>query len=442
MTTISSLLLPLLFLAGGNAGPVQNYPGQVGTSQIIMNSGKVRLTIILPPNHPVFLGDSITHFWVQNGAQLWSQYYEPLGSINTGWPGDWSFDVINKINTGLIDNYNPRLVVLLIGTNDLGGDGTETSVHSNVGTVIDLVQARNPGVKVLLLGILPRVGVAVHQKIRNANTLLATYGDNESIFYLDMESWFSNGLGSLLPGMSEDGVHLSQLGYLTWTQAMNPLFFAILDGDQVTTQVPISTGPPPTGSTLSTTTGAPPSGKASKFVTFLRHSQRFIAIFPVFIGDSITQFWGNDGLATWNQYYASIGAVNFGVSGDWTDNTISRIVVDGMINGQNADLAVLKIGTNDLSQDTPAQRVADNIQTIINLIKETNPVAKILLLGILPRGDGWDGINHQRVKNVNAIIRVSRKCKKYSHILQACILPELRESGRRDISGYGQRFLL
>ena len=98
--------------------------------------------------------------------------------------------------------------------------------------------------------------------------------------------------------------------------------------------------------------------------------------------------------------------MNTGVAGDWTNTVINRINNEGIIDNLNAYLAVLKIGTNDLSADTPAQTVADNIQVIINLIKAKNPGINILLLGIHPRGDSLDGINHNRVRNVNAIIKV------------------------------------
>jgi lysophospholipase L1-like esterase len=170
---------------------------------------------------------------------------------------------------------------------------------------------------------------------------------------------------------------------------MNPLFFSLLNGDPISTTTSGPTTTPTLAPSTTTTTRRPGEPTSA-----------------IFIGDSITDFFDSEGKPTWDQFYGPLGAINFGVSGDWTTNTISRIIVDGMLNGLSAQVAVLMIGTNDLSQDSPAAQVAENIQTIITLIKETNPGVKVLLLGILPRGDGWDGINHQRVRNVNGLIQV------------------------------------
>ena len=130
----------------------------------------------------------------------------------------------------------------------MGGDGTPDSVFSNIGGIINLVKEKSPGVKILLLGILPRNGVDVHQKILAANALIGNYADNESVFFLNMGDQFSDQIGSLFPGMSDDGVHLSQLGYQTWSQTMNPLFFSLLDGSVL-----------PTSGTTLPTTAKPPS---------------------------------------------------------------------------------------------------------------------------------------------------------------------------------------
>jgi len=123
----------------------------------------------------------------------------------------------------------------------------------------------------------------------------------------------------------------------------------------------------------------------------------------VFLGDSITDWWKNDGIATWNQFYEPLGSVNTGVAGDRTSTIINRINNEGIINNLNAYMAVLKIGTNDLSGNVPVQTVVENIGTILALIKDRNPGAKTLLLGILPRGDGDAGL-HTRVREVNTLM--------------------------------------
>lgn len=95
-----------------------------------------------------------------------------------------------------------------------------------------------------------------------------------------------------------------------------------------------------------------------------------------------------------------LGVVNNGVSGDVTQQTIDRIN-QGNLDGLDARLVVIKIGTNDLSRNTPEAIIVNNIGTIITLVLEKCPNANILLLGILPR-TGVDIAT--RAENVNSNI--------------------------------------
>jgi len=201
----------------------------------------------------VFLGDSITDFWRQNGWQTWAQFYDPVGSVNTGVAGDQTTNIIARIiDNGIIDNLNARLAVLMIGTNDLAWGGqNEQTVFSNVGTILNLIQSKNPGCRVLLLGTFPRVEADIHQKIRNLNVLLKAHENSNDVFFLDMESSFATGLGQIIPGLFTDGIHLTPEGYMAWANRMNPLFFELLDSPNPT--MPTSTGVPGGRGDLGTT---------------------------------------------------------------------------------------------------------------------------------------------------------------------------------------------
>lgn len=162
--------------------------------------------------------------------QTWNQFYEPLGSVNTGVAGDRTNTIIDRINSqGIVDNLNAYLAVLKIGTNDLSGNVPEQTVADNIATIISLVKAKNPGVKVLLLGILPRSGSEIHGRIRTVNTLIQGFSNGNDIFFLNMEEQFSTGLGQVVPELFwDDQLHLSSAGYAMWAQTMNPIFDQIL----------------------------------------------------------------------------------------------------------------------------------------------------------------------------------------------------------------------
>ena len=95
----------------------------------------------------MFIGDSITNFWAQNGWQQWAEFYEPVGAVNTGVPGDLTTNTIQRITEmGIIDGLNSKLAVLMIGTNDLAWGGlTEAQTSGNTGTIINLIRQKVPG---------------------------------------------------------------------------------------------------------------------------------------------------------------------------------------------------------------------------------------------------------------------------------------------------------
>ncbi|MBL8048907.1 MAG: hypothetical protein JNJ45_09530 [Chthonomonas sp.] len=106
----------------------------------------------------------------------------------------------------------------------------------------------------------------------------------------------------------------------------------------------------------------------------------------IFIGDSITHGWEGDGKATWDKYYASRNAANFGFSGDRTEHVLWRMENGEMV-GLKPKVAVIMIGTNNIGHGSsdPAA-TALGIRRILVRLEETMPKTKVLLLGIFPRG--------------------------------------------------------
>ena len=110
----------------------------------------------------------------------------------------------------------------------------------------------------------------------------------------------------------------------------------------------------------------------------------------VFIGDSITHNYEfsstspqYDFLSVWNRYYGGRSAVNLGFNGDSTANVLWRLD-HGEIDGLNAKVAMVLIGTNDTIQGKTMQQTAAGIDQVVATIQRRLPATKILLLGILP----------------------------------------------------------
>lgn len=106
----------------------------------------------------------------------------------------------------------------------------------------------------------------------------------------------------------------------------------------------------------------------------------------VFIGDSITQGWEDVGRIAWDRVFAPLRAANFGFSGDRTEHVLWRLD-NGELRGPSPKAYVLLIGTNNVGHgvSSPAQ-TADGVRAIVARLRSAHPRARILLLGILPRG--------------------------------------------------------
>lgn len=104
----------------------------------------------------------------------------------------------------------------------------------------------------------------------------------------------------------------------------------------------------------------------------------------LFLGDSITWGWQNVGQSAWSQYYGSRNAVDAGVPADTTENVLWRLDHTDF-SGVQPKLAIVQIGTNNLAVDSPAA-ISQGIAAIVDRLRQDLPGTKILLLGILPRG--------------------------------------------------------
>jgi lysophospholipase L1-like esterase len=130
----------------------------------------------------------------------------------------------------------------------------------------------------------------------------------------------------------------------------------------------------------------------------------------VFLGDSITYFWDHPdfvgverGLPTWTARIAPLGAVEFGIEGDQTQNLLWRLQ-HGELDGRPR-VAVVLIGANNLLGGQSPQETAAGIAAVVGQIRVQSPQTRILLLGLLPAGAGLPASLQSQIDQVNATIR-------------------------------------
>ncbi len=107
----------------------------------------------------------------------------------------------------------------------------------------------------------------------------------------------------------------------------------------------------------------------------------------IFIGDSITHSFENGGKQVWKKYYSHRNALNLGFSGDRTEHVLWRLNNGNLRKQKNAKVVVLMIGTNNTghSKQNP-DKTAEGIKMILSNLRARCPKAKVLLLGVFPRG--------------------------------------------------------
>jgi lysophospholipase L1-like esterase len=119
----------------------------------------------------------------------------------------------------------------------------------------------------------------------------------------------------------------------------------------------------------------------------------------LFLGDSITEGWGNN--SVWQKTYAPLNAANFGIGGDMTQNVLWRIL-NGEIEGISPKVTVLMIGTNNFGlEGHQPDAVVKGISTIVQTLRKKLPATKILLLGIFPRDEKPNTESRKKIQKVN-----------------------------------------
>ncbi|HEY5298936.1 MAG TPA: platelet-activating factor acetylhydrolase IB subunit [Verrucomicrobiae bacterium] len=179
----------------------------------------------------LFLGDSITDFWRTRGTNVWNKYYATQHAANFGISGDRTQHVLWRMDHGELDGIKPKVVVLLIGTNNTGKERDGKTIRNTVPETIQGVQAvvadlraKLPDSKILLLGIFPRGTLDNPQRAQVAviNTVIAKLDDGKMVKFLDLNPKFLEADGKLSRDIMPDLLHPNERGYQIWADAMNP----------------------------------------------------------------------------------------------------------------------------------------------------------------------------------------------------------------------------
>jgi lysophospholipase L1-like esterase len=189
----------------------------------------------------VMLGDSIVHFWGgdpsgehvggrRTAPEVWDRFFTGRRVVNLGYGWDRTENVLWRLRHGEFENVSPKVVVLMIGTNNVTLN-TPGEIAAGVSAICDEIHQRSPATRILLLGIFPRgekpdanraTTEAVNQRIA------AFDGRGGVVTYLDIGDKFLGADRSISKEVMYDFLHPTAKGYGIWTAAMEPTLTRLL----------------------------------------------------------------------------------------------------------------------------------------------------------------------------------------------------------------------
>src|SRR5438132_5284995 len=202
-----------------------------------------------------FEGDSITRRWgATDYPELlanWKQNFFGWNAADFGWGGDQTQNILWRLENGELDGVNPRVVVLLAGTNNVG----DTSAHIDAAAkaeditrglqaIIRVIQTKAPAATIIVTGIFPRNDdISLMPVIGRINSNLSKIADGHKVRYLNINEKLADNNGGLFDEMmNSDKLHPTVKAYQIWADALKPILTDLLGprgaGDSA---------PPPTG---------------------------------------------------------------------------------------------------------------------------------------------------------------------------------------------------
>lgn len=118
----------------------------------------------------------------------------------------------------------------------------------------------------------------------------------------------------------------------------------------------------------------------------------------LWVGDSITDWWTR-AQPVWDRYFAPLRPANFGIAGDVTQGVLWRMQ-NGELSGFQAKLIILMLGTNNINRNTNAD-IAAGVGAIVQEFRTRQPQAKVLVLGVFPRGVLPDNAFRPAIREIN-----------------------------------------
>jgi lysophospholipase L1-like esterase len=205
-----------------------------------------------------FEGDSITRRWgATDCPELlanWKKNFFGWNAADFGWGGDQIQNILWRLENGELDGVNPKVVVLLAGTNNVASpsalgdaDVRADDVTRGLQAIVRVIETLAPTATIIVTGLFPRNdNMNFMLVIDRINSNLSKVADGQKVRYLNITDRLADGNGKLFDGMmnAEDKLHPTVKAYQIWADALKPILNELLGSPAAADLAPPPTGDP------------------------------------------------------------------------------------------------------------------------------------------------------------------------------------------------------
>ena len=170
-----------------------------------------------PENAVLFVGSSSIRVW-----ESLRQSFPNLKVINRGFGGSHLADV-NYYFDKIVAPYNPKIMVLYAGENDITAGVAPETVLENYRKFAALAHGKFPKAKIFYVSLKPSIARrTLADKFRQTNNLIKTeIAKDKMAEFVDVFTPMLGADGEPLPDIFQaDNLHMNEKGYAIWTKVL------------------------------------------------------------------------------------------------------------------------------------------------------------------------------------------------------------------------------
>ena len=229
--------------------PTANHWSGNTTNSVWLDHHASLVNLVLTNRAPIdvaLIGDSITEYWggcvwdpaFANWIAPWSTNFSQYNAVNLGIGGDRTESVLWRLDHGALDGTSVKVIVLLIGVNDMALvqplNGVSTNaIAQGIQLCVQNIRLRYPQIDLLLVKTLPTSspGNPQYVAVQAVSSLLdqSLNLSDPKLHVLDLWNDFTNPDGTLVAAYYDSvGLHLTTAGYAAYATKLKPVLQGIL----------------------------------------------------------------------------------------------------------------------------------------------------------------------------------------------------------------------